>query len=287
MTPLNLIKSEFFNEFDYDLEQITNSYEDSIVQAHKAIELLDVRIKQLCKWLKKHQFETVQEEIYFFKEQKPKIVAKLIYYKDILAFETSMPSVKKEKIAHCEKALDKIHQYQNNNKEFYQYYRSKLSFKDEEYYVRKNGKENLYEDWYLMNYDKRLCTSHDYKVAILIAHDLLTMYVEDKIEHLQLTNNSSHTLKSNLKWTASDYDFTEIVYGLHHKNSINNGDATISEIAIAIGSAFNKKVDVKKVYRDYIGIKERKSDVTKYITSMAVILEKQIEKEIAEIKKKK
>ena len=285
MTPLNLIKSEFFNEFDYDLEQITNSYEDSIVQAHKAIELLDVRIKQLCKWLKKHQFETVQEEIYFFKEQKPKIVAKLIYYKDILAFETSMPSVKKEKIAHCEKALDKIHQYQNNNKEFYQYYRSKLSFKDEEYYVRsKRDDDNKYKDWYLMNYDKRLCTSHDYKVAILIAHDLLTMYVEDKIEHLQLTNNSSHTLKSNLKWTASDYDFTEIVYGLHHKSSINNGDATISEIATAIGSAFNKKVDVKKVYRDYNGIKERKSDVTKYITSMAKNLKEQIE--IEENKKK-
>ena len=281
---MNLNKSEFFNEFDYDLEQIANKYQDPIVHAHQAIELLDVKIKQMNKWLKKHQFETVQEEIYFFKEQKPKIIAKLIYYKDILAIETSMPSVKKEKMAHCEKALNKIHLYQYNNKEFYQYYRSKLSYKDQEYYVRSGRKENIYEAWYLMNYNKRLCSSHDYKVAILIANDLLTMYVEDKIEHLQLTNNSSHTLKSNLKWTASDYDFTEIVYGLHHKSSINNGDATISEIATAIGSAFNKKVDVKKVYRDYNGIKERKSDVTKYITSMAKNLKEQIE--IEENKKK-
>ena len=285
MTPLNLIKSEFFNEFDYDLEHIANSHQEPILQAHKAIEMLDERIKQLSKWLKKHQFETVQEEIYFFKEQKPKIIAKLIYYKDILAFETSMPSVKKEKLAHCEKLLNKIHQYQYNNKEFYQYYRSKLSFKDEEYYVRSNRKGSPYEDWYLMNYDKRLCTSHDYKVAILIGYDLLTIYVEDKIEQLHLANKSSQTMKSNLKWTATDYDFTEIVYGLHHKNSINNGDATISEIATALGRALNIKVDVKKIYRDYIGIKERKSDETKFITSMAKNLKEQIEIEVNKKKK--
>ena len=284
---MNLNKSEFFNEFDYDLEQIANKYQDPIVHAHQAIELLDVKIKQMNKWLKKHQFETVQEEIYFFKEQKPKIIAKLIYYKDILAIETSMPSVKKEKMAHCEKALNKIHLYQYNNKEFYQYYRSKLSYKDQEYYVRSGRKENIYEAWYLMNYNKRLCSSHDYKVAILIANDMLTLYVENKIELLQLTNSINQALKSNLKWTASSYDFTEIVYGLHHNNSINNGNATIIEIATVIGRALNIKVDDKNIYRDYIGIKERKSGYTKFTISMAENLEKQIEIELAVTKKKK
>lgn len=284
---MNLIKSEFFDEFDYDLEQIANKYQDPIVQAHQAIELLDVKIKQMSKWIKKYDFESVQEEIYYFKEQKPKIIAKLIYYKDILAIETSMPSVKKEKLAHYDKVLNKIHLYQYNNKEFYQYYRSKLSFRDHEYYVRSGRKENIYEAWYLMNYNKRLCSSHDYKVAILIANDLLTMYVENKIELLQLTNSINQSLKSNLKWTASNYDFTEIVYGLYHTNSINNGNATIIEIAIALGRALNIKVDDKKIYRDYIGIKERKSGYVKYTISMAEILEKQIELELAVTNKRK
>lgn len=286
MTPLNLIKSEFFNEFDCDLDQIANSYQDSIVQAHQAIELLDVKIKQLNKWLKKHQFETVQEEIYFFKEQKPKIIAKLIYYKEILAIETSMPSVKKEKMGHCDKVLNKIHLYQYNNKDFYQYYRSKLSYKDQDYFVRSNRKDNIYEDWYLMNYNKRLCSSHDYKVAILIANDLLTMYVENKIEHLQLTNSINQMMKSNLKWTASSTDFTEMVYGLHHNKSINNGNATIIEIATCIGRVLNIKVD-DRIYREYIGIKGRKTVIPKFLYEVADSLEKQIEIELEETKKKK
>ena len=61
----------FFNEFENEFEILKNSITDAINQANELIKFIEKKIKELYRWLKTYVFESISEEIYFFKELKP------------------------------------------------------------------------------------------------------------------------------------------------------------------------------------------------------------------------
>lgn len=266
----------FYNEFEVEYQAIKQTISDTITLANKVIPFLEKRIKELHKWLKNHIFETQEEEIYFFKELKPKLASKLIYYKTILKIESNAPATKKLKKKFYEKALFKIYQYSKNNKEFYEYYRSRASFKDQEYFLRNYENYISLDDCYLMNYDSTLCTSHDYKVAIIMSNDLLSTYLENKIEVLEKSCKVKYPSPINhLNWTGSKVDLVELIYALHQQKLFNGGNTDIKEIAFVIGKTFN--IDIEdNIYRSYLDIKNRKSNRTKFLSSLSETLNEKI-----------
>jgi hypothetical protein len=167
----------YFNEFEREYEVLKNASDDVLTVSLEIIHYIEKKLKEMFNWLKKHVFKTLQEEIYFFKELKPRIVSKLLYYKELFNVESSLPPSKKNKRKHYQEWLAKIHQYGLNNREFYQYYRSRTTVKDEDLFVRRSYKNIFRDDCCLINYDSKLCTSHDYNVAIIIANDMLTSYL--------------------------------------------------------------------------------------------------------------
>lgn len=240
------------------------------------IPFLEKRIKELHKWLKNHIFENQEEEIYFFKELKPKLASKLIYYKTILKIESNAPATKKLKKKFYEKALFKIYQYSKNNKEFYEYYRSRASFKDQEYFLRNNENYISLDDCYLMNYDSSLCTSHDYKVAIIMSNDLLSNYLENRIETLEKSCKVKYPSPiSHLNWTGSKIDLTELIYALHQQKVFNGGNTDIKEMATLFGKMFNIEIE-ESIYRNYADIKNRKSNRTKFLVGLSENLNNKI-----------
>ena len=120
----------FFNEFEKEYQNIKNTNSDNILIASKVISLIEEKSKELFKWLKKHKFNSVEEEIYFFKDLKPIFISKLIYYKTILNIESNLPTSRKNKIKFYEEELNAIQEYTNKNKKFYEYYRARASYKD-------------------------------------------------------------------------------------------------------------------------------------------------------------
>ena len=115
----------YFYEFECEYEAIKRTTTDVLELSFKMIEFIQEKLKEIGKWLKKHLFTSVQEEIQFFKDLKPKIVSKLIFHQSILKIENKLPPTKKKKKKHYEKELVNIYEYGMNNKEFYEYYRSK------------------------------------------------------------------------------------------------------------------------------------------------------------------
>jgi len=109
----------YFNEFEREYEVLKNASDDVLTVSLEIIHYIEKKLKEMFKWLKKHVFETYQEEIYFFKELKPRMVSKLLYYKELLNSESSLPPSKKNKRKHYEELLSKTHQYVVSNKEFY------------------------------------------------------------------------------------------------------------------------------------------------------------------------
>ena len=274
----------FFSEFEKEYQNIKTTNSDSIVIAHKVTGLIETRSKELFKWLKKHKFSSPEEEIYFFKDLKPIFISKLIYYKTVLSIETNLPTSKKNKIKFYEDALNLIQENTNKNRKFYEYYRARASHKDNIYFLRNCDANILKRDCSLINYDVKLCTTHDYNMAVMIANDTLTNYLENKIE--QLENNSSivhPSIQQTVNWTGTKIDLVELIYALHHSKKINNGSTDIKELAIFFGKIFNQDIE-ENIYRFYIDIKNRKTGRSKFINQLSEVLEKKILEEENESK---
>ncbi len=165
-----------------------------------------------------------------------------------------------------------------SNKEFYEYYRSKGSYKDEEYFVRKQYK-NLWDNCSHLISDSKLCTSHDFILATFIANEILEGYLEKKLQELNgnhLINNS--LLNSNLNWTASKVDLVELIYALQLSGAINAGNCDVKEIATYFGKMFN--VDIEdNIYRAFIDIKSRKTIQTKFLNSITENLNRKMKED--------
>lgn len=70
----------YFYEFECEYEALKSTTTDVLELSYRMIEFIQEKLKELGKWLKNHIFSTIQEEIQFFKELKPKMVSKIIYH---------------------------------------------------------------------------------------------------------------------------------------------------------------------------------------------------------------
>ena len=248
----------YFNEFEREYEVLKNASDDVLTVSLEIIHYIEKKLKEIFKWLKKHVFKTLQEEIYFFKELKPRMVSKLLYYKELLNLESSLPPSKKNKRKHYDELLSKIHQYVLSNKEFYQYYRSRTTVKDEDFFVRRSYKDIVRDDCCLINFDSKLCTSHDFNVATIIANDMFTSHLEYKLDELDGNFTTKYNPTNNkIIWTGTKIEMAEMIYGLYYKKVLNGGRADIKEIARTLCIAFNIEMDDKTLYRYLQDVKKR------------------------------
>ncbi len=274
----------YFNEFEREYEVLKNASDDVLSVSLEIINYIEIKLKELFKWLKKYVFDTIQEEIHFFKELKPRMVSKLLFYNTIVELETTLPLTKKNKIKHYEKLLSEINQFSVNNQEIYKYYRSRKSNKDEEYFVRRNHKILFHHNCCLINNNVKICTCHDHNFATIISNKMLAKFLEKKLDELNgIVKVNSDPKKHKFIWTGTKVDLTEMVYGFQATGSINNGNFDLKELAVFLGTMFNVEID-SNLYGNYSDIKSRKVSKTRFINTMS---EKLIEKMDDEDSKKK
>jgi hypothetical protein len=120
-------------------------------------------------------------------------------------------------------------------------------------------------------------------MAVMISNDILTNYLENRIEELEKNCSIIHpSVQQTINWTGTKIDLVEIIYALHHSKKINNGNADIKELAVFFGKIFNQEIE-ENIYRWYIDIKSRKTGRSKFIQLLSETLENQIKKEENEI----
>ena len=157
---------EFYNEILKKLETSINELEVeadySIQQIEAVIHLILECLSEVKGHILKSGFKNKEDEIRFFKNQKPIIVAKLIYYNTIYKIETKKPYGAKPIRKYLNKELKKLKRFFDNNLDFYKYYRSNNSFFDEKMFLRGNHDIKLWLDTYYFQSDQSFSTSHDY-----------------------------------------------------------------------------------------------------------------------------
>lgn len=88
-------------------------------------------ILSLINELQTYSFPTQENEIRFFKVQKPKLLRRLLYFHKICCIEMQCPNGSNEVIRkHLIAELDNLTYFFNRNLDFYQYYRSHSTMYD-------------------------------------------------------------------------------------------------------------------------------------------------------------
>ena len=274
--------SEILNRLLHNLEILETNDIHDLIKAEKGIKLIKQTLEQLRGLVIEKNFSDISSEIYFFKNIKPIVYSKLIYFVKLFNVESKRPrSSKKSQIKYLNKHIDRLQVYFNDNLEFYQYYRRGASFLDEQYFIRGKVDIRLHPDTFHFFTDKQFSTSHDSTVATIIAYDMLIIHLKteiDKLENnngMEKVNSPNQTYSTKLFWTGHKTDLIELIYALHSSGAVNSGTADIKEMAAVCEQIFN--IDLGNYYHTFIEIRARKSNNTKFLDKLKESLIKRYE----------
>lgn len=267
---MNLHCLEILGKLETDINELSIETDNYIKLSEIIIPKTISYLSEIKKFILDRGFSNQQEEILFFKELKPKILSKLIYYNSVYRIETKKPFggsriLKK----YYNNEQDKLKRYFDNNLDFYKYYRTSSTYLDYKYFVRNRFDIKLSLDNYYFETDLSFTTSHDFKVAKILANDLLQLYLEDQLIILNGKNgreNSQRNPNTKLTWTGSKVALTELLYALQTEGVFNNGTADLKIIAEHFEEMFN--IDLGQYRRTFFEIRVRKDDRAKFLTSL-------------------
>lgn len=266
------------SELESRLLFLSLEFDKSLKRAEASMLEINDALKKLKSFILRTKFSSDTEEIDFFKNHKPLILSKLIYYNEVFRIETRKPSGGEKMIRkYYQMELNKLKVFFEENVDFYGYYRTNSTFLDHKYFIRKKLDVKLSLDSFVFETDSRFSTSHDYKVAKIMANDLLEVYLNDELLKLNKQSEEQYrisTPKTKLVWSDNKTSLIELIYALHCKGSFNNGIADIKEISAYFEAVFN--VELGDVYRTYLEIKNRSSR-TKFLNTMEELLNQKME----------
>ena len=236
------------------------------------------------KYVIEEGFKNDEEEIYFFHTIKPKILGKLIYYNKIYRIETGCP-VNNGKMYHTYftsrlQELKKEYAEHICNSDFYRYYRSGRSDKDEVYF--RLGNINYHDglNSFVFEIDSQFLTFYDYKVARIIANELLYNYLLTKInpdENPDVILQNSESTK-DVFWTDSKNALIELVYALYASGAISHGKIGIRKISLLFQILL--RVPLGDLHHAFHRMKTRTGSRTAFLDHLKLSLEEYMDKEL-------
>lgn len=261
---MNKFYTETLHKLETEINDLEIETDHSIQQIEAVIGIILKCLSEVKKYVLNRGFKNFGEEIHFFKYQKPTIVSKLIYYNAIYKIETKKPYGSKPIKKYLNDELRKLKRYFDNNLEFYKYYRTNNSFIDDKLFVRGKYDIKLSLDTFYFEADHSFSTSHDYKVAKIIANDLIQVYLEDQLHNTAYRDKSTDLPKLN--WTGSKTAMIELIYALYSQGVFDNGNADIKVIAKTFERTFN--LELGDFYHTFMELKSRKINSTKFLDSL-------------------
>ncbi len=238
--------------------------------------LFSTAMTKLNKKVVSHYFNSIQEEISFFKNAKPKLLAELHYshYRtQSLRHCQYISKGAKEKYIRYE--LQKIDAFFLEHKEFCSYLSiGEVQF-DMDYFTRLSKRSNPKVNYYLGDKDYRSTCKKGHIIGKIISKKRLSIYFQSLLEKESLNGSPEDTISINkLNWNGSQTDLVELIYALKAAGCINDTLLNISDVLSQVFGSNN--IDTYKVWNR---IKNRKHNSTRLLTRLLESLIEQIEDE--------
>lgn len=273
---------EMLLKIDAEIESIGFNNDITINDALHMVKYIIPLYDQLRKLTVEHIFSSTEEEIYFFKELKPNILGRYLYFNKVYRIESQCPSGSNDVIKeYLNDELGGLTYFFRRNLELYQYYRSKATTYDTYYFIRGKADIRLCCDSFQCDRDPMFSTGYDHKIAKILANEMLQIYLNKRIINLgqsEAINKQAITkIPYPANWTSNKIFLIELGYALYVAGDINNGNITVKEIMDLLGAMFN--IDLGDYYRGYITLKNRKKDRTLYLKTLIEKLLKRMEED--------
>ncbi|WP_167343100.1 RteC domain-containing protein [Nonlabens sp. SY33080] len=254
-----------------DLSEFQN-IENGIKLSRKCLQDLRVALRTI-------NFDQEEQEIHFFKVQKPFVYSRLKFFAKLYNYLLQKPagSIKKQR-NFIDAEIEKLQANYKRNIDFVKYYRENDTTFDHYYFVRGNDDLSLASDTSHFYTDSEFSTSHDNAMAKIMAYDLLVAHFNKLLAELgqavPQSNRVNVCTELDLKWTANKTDLVELIYALQASNAIKDGRAGIKDMVTACEQMFN--IELGQYYKTYIEIRARKMDRTHFINTLKKQLEKRM-----------
>jgi len=274
-------------EIEKQIKKIERDEMTEIKKSARILRFLESKLGELKKFIIKYDFKTEEEEISFFKEIKPKIISKLIYYISVYKIEINRPKGSCSTVeAYFLAEMDRLKHYFDRNIDMYHYYRTGCTHFDKIYFLRNRDADiPMNIACFYFERDVRFSTGYDYKIAKIMANDLLELYIKSQLIKLKEVVETEHNVHAKLKirqtWTASKTDLAELIYAFDTAKCINHGNINLKTLASYLEDVFNVKVG--DIYRIYLEIRERKGNRTQFLDRLKDNLIERMEKTDGEI----
>jgi hypothetical protein len=281
---MEILLNKIISEIRYQEDKISSQMMQPGDEAYQMTLILNKMLCTIKGKVLEIGFSDERQEIDFFKNIKPQILGKLIYYNKVFRIETTCPvSNGKMYYNYFEsqlKALKSEYKESICNEDFYRYYRAGRTDRDHTYF--RLGQINYHDGLKsgVFEIDLSFSTYYDNKVAHIIANELLYTYLLTKINPEEnpdtvLINGDAN---KDLSWTNSQNALIELIYALYVSNSISYGKIGIRKLALIFQVLF--RTPLKDIHHAFHRMKTRAGSRTAFLDQLKLSLEEYMDKDL-------
>ena len=216
-----------------DLNILKKSLEASLV--------LGDAFQKMKEFISTYTFRDEVEEIEFFKVIKPRLFYRLIYYRKIYNIEMNRPVGVESQRAYLIDEIKAIHRYNAKRSDFVRYYRSGLTHMDSMYYLRGSIDTALYLESFHHERDPSFSTNCDFKVARILANELLIQYLTKELEVFEQRQVEQSLPRVRLTWNGTKTELVEQIFAWDSRKVF--GNIPLTRLAEYIQTVFNIELD--------------------------------------------
>jgi hypothetical protein len=253
-----------------------------------AIASIHDAVTELKTFTTENGFKDQDEEIHFFKHEKPRLTAEHFYAMEIFTIETARPLNDIELLkAFYQQELKYIRRFLDTNKFLYAYYQFDMKELDHLLFVRGCKPTDIpVPD--VIGLDPLFTTCCDTLWGKFMAMERLQTWLRDELVSVDKPSancgfaipgfTSIEGLSADLRWTGDSINLVELAYGIWLTGQINDGNASIADIVQWFEVHFKTKLG--RPYRRWQSIAKRKRvAVTKYTDEIREAILKRLDDE--------
>lgn len=216
-----------------DLNILKKSLEASLV--------LGDAFQKMKEFISTYTFRAEAEEIEFFKVIKPRLFYRLIYYRKIYNIEMNRPVGVESQRAYLIDEIKAINRYNAKRSDFVRYYRSGLTHMDSMYYLRGSINTALYLESFHHERDPSFSTNCDFKVARILANELLIQYLTKELEVFEQRQVEQSLPRVRLTWNGTKTELVEQIFAWDSRKVF--GNIPLTRLSEYIQTVFNIELD--------------------------------------------
>ena len=281
---MEIVLSKILSEIRHQEDKLSSKMMRTTDEAYQMTLFLNEMLGTIKAKVIRDNFANEQQEIDFFKNIKPQVLGKLIYYNKVFHIETTCPvsngRIYQSYFENQLKILKSEFKESISIKDFYRYYRAGRTDRDHIYF--RLGQINYHDGLKsgVFEIDLSFSTYYDNKVARIIANELLYTYLLTKINPDEnpdtiLTNGDT---SKDISWTNSQNALIELIYAIYASCSVSHGKIGIRKLALIFQVLF--RTPLNDIHHAFHRMKTRAGSRTAFLDQLKISLEEYMDKDL-------